>query len=76
MDTSTFLQTHPVFSLNEATQALELSEKGRDRIHRRLMYFVKRGKVRRLGRGVFATAPPGADPNVINLSFTRFFRNQ
>jgi len=59
MDTNTFLQTHPVFSLDEATKALESS---RDRIHRRMLYFIKRGKVRRLGRGVFATVPPGTDP--------------
>ncbi len=63
MDTNTFLQTHPVFTLDEATEALEPSEEGRGRVHRRLMYFIKRGKIRRLGRGVFTTVPPGADPS-------------
>ena len=58
MDTRVFLQTNPVFNLDEAMEALDID---RDRAHRRLRYFVEQGKVLRLGRGVFATVPPGSN---------------
>ena len=60
MDTQTFLQTHRVFNLDEAVQALA-SAGGRSGTLERLKYFVQRGKVKRLGRGVYASVPPGIE---------------
>ena len=61
MDTSTFLQTHRVFNLDEAVQALAPSG-GRKATLERLKYSVARGKVKKLARGVYASVPPGVEP--------------
>jgi hypothetical protein len=61
MDTSTFLQTHRVFNLDEAAQALAPTG-GRKATLERLKYSVARGKLKKLARGVYASVPPGVEP--------------
>jgi len=61
MDTSTFLQTHRVFNLDEAVQALAPSG-GRKATLERLNYAAGRGKLRKLARGVYASVPPDVEP--------------
>lgn len=61
MDTATFLQTHRVFSLDEAVQALH-PVGGRKATLERLKYAARRGKLKKLARGVYARVPPGTDP--------------
>jgi len=61
METSSFLQTHRVFSLDEAVRALDPAG-GRKAVLERLKYAVRRGKVKPLARGVYASIPPDADP--------------
>lgn len=61
MDTATFLQTHRVFSLDEAVRALDPAG-GRKATLERLKYTASRGKVKKVARGVYATVPPGVDP--------------
>ena len=61
MDTSTFLQTHRVFNLDEAVQALAPSG-GRKATLERLKYAAARGKLKKLARGVYASVPPGVEP--------------
>ena len=60
MDTSTFLQTHRVFSLDEAVQALAPTG-GRKATLERLKYAAGRGKLKKLARGVYASIPPGVE---------------
>jgi predicted transcriptional regulator of viral defense system len=60
MDTSTFLQTHRVFNLDEAVQALAPSG-GRKATLERLKYAAARNKLKKLARGVYASVPPGVD---------------
>ena len=61
MDTSSFLQTHRVFSLDEAVWALAPAG-GRKAVLERLKYATRRGKVKPLARGVYASVPPNTDP--------------
>lgn len=61
MDTNTFLQTHRVFNLDEAVQALAPSG-GRKATLERLKYAAGRGKLKKLARGVYASVPPGVGP--------------
>lgn len=61
MDTSTFLQTHRVFSLDEAVRALDPAG-GRKATLERLKYAARRGKVKRLARGTYASIPAGVNP--------------
>lgn len=61
METASFLQTHRVFSLDEALRALAPAG-GRKAVLERLKYAARRGKVKTLARGVYATIPPDADP--------------
>ena len=61
MDTSTFLQTHRVFNLDEAVQALAPAG-GRKATLERLKYAARRGKLKKLARGVYASVPPGVEP--------------
>lgn len=61
MDTATFLQTHRVFSLEEAVQALNPTG-GRTGTLERLKYAARRGKLKPLARGVYASVPAGTDP--------------
>jgi len=60
MDTSTFLQTHRVFNLDEAVQALAPSG-GRKATLERLKYAAARSKLKKLARGVYASVPAGVD---------------
>ena len=60
MDTSTFLQTHRVFNLDEAVQVLAPSG-GRKATLERLKYSATRGKLKKLARGVYASVPPGVE---------------
>ena len=62
MDTSTFLQTHRVFNLDEAVQALAPAG-GRKGTLERLKYAARRGKLKLLARGVYASVPPGVQPD-------------
>jgi hypothetical protein len=61
MDTNTFLQTHRVFSLEEADLVLGPTG-GRAATLERLKYAVSKGKLKNLARGVYATVPPGVAP--------------
>jgi len=61
MDTSTFLQTHRVFNLDQAVRALS-PVGGRKATLERLNYAAGRGKLKKLARGVYASVPPGAEP--------------
>lgn len=61
MDTASFLQTHRVFSLDEAVRALDPAG-GRKAVLERLKYAARRGKVKKLARGVYASIPPDTDP--------------
>lgn len=60
MDTGTFLQTHPVFNLDEAARALSPSG-GRKATLERLKYAAARNKLKKLARGVYASVPPGVE---------------
>ena len=61
MDTSTFLQTHRVFNLDQAVRALS-PVGGRKATLERLKYAAGRGKLKMLARGVYASVPPGVEP--------------
>lgn len=61
METASFLQTHRVFSLDEAVRALQPAG-GRKAVLERLKYAMRRGKVKPLARGVYASVPPNTDP--------------
>jgi hypothetical protein len=61
LDTSTFLQTHRVFNLDEAHRALAPAG-GRKATLERLNYAASRGKLKKVVRGVYASVPPGAEP--------------
>lgn len=61
MKTASFLQTHRVFSLDEAVRALDPAG-GRKAVLERLKYAARRGKVKTLARGVYASIPPDTDP--------------
>ena len=61
MDTNTFLQTHHVFNLEEAVQALAPSG-GRKATLERLSYAADKGKLINLARGVYASVPSGIEP--------------
>ena len=61
MDTSTFLQTHRVFSFDEAVRALAPAG-GRKATLERLKYAARRGKLKMLARGVYASVPAGVEP--------------
>ena len=59
MKTAEFFATHPVFSLNEATEAL-VPQGGRSGTVERLKYHLKAGRLKLAARGVYAVVPPGA----------------
>ena len=62
METNTFLQTHRVFNLDEADQVLAPAG-GRKATLERLKYAAGRGKLKMLARGVYASVPPGVQPD-------------
>ncbi len=61
METSQFLQTHPVFTLAEANQVLQPAG-GRKATLERLKYHQARGRIKLVAREIYATTPPGLSP--------------
>jgi len=61
MKTPEFFATHPVFSLNEAVEALN-PPGGRSGTVERLKYYLKKGQLKLLSRGIYAVVPPGVKP--------------
>jgi predicted transcriptional regulator of viral defense system len=61
MDTATFLQTHRVFNLNEAVEALNLQD-GKKSAVERLKYYVEKGRLKIVAREVYASIPPDMTP--------------
>ena len=58
MKTAEFFSTHPVFSLDEAAEAL-VPNSGRSGTVERLKYHLKTGTLKLAARGVYAVVPPG-----------------
>lgn len=61
MQTAQFLATHPVFSLEEATDALA-PRGGRRGAVERLKHYLQTGRLKLVEREVYATVPPGVEP--------------
>lgn len=61
METAQFLQTHPVFTLEEAETALR-PRGGRNAVRERLKYHLECGRLKSVVRGVYAAVPPGLAP--------------
>jgi hypothetical protein len=51
MDTATFLQTHRVFNLDEAVEALNLQD-GKKSAVERLKYYVEKGRLKIVAREI------------------------
>lgn len=62
MKTQDFLATHPVFSLEEAHRALQ-PPGGKSGTVERLKHYLETGRLKLVGRGVYATVPPGVAPD-------------
>lgn len=60
-DTANFLARNPVFTLSELRQALG-DARNRSVALDRVKYYLKRGKLKPVSRGVYATVPPGVEP--------------
>ncbi len=60
MNTLSFFQTHSVFTLEEAVVGLA-PRGGRKGAIERLKYAARRGRIRMVARGVYASVPPGLD---------------
>jgi predicted transcriptional regulator of viral defense system len=58
--TAEFLATHPVFTVSEARAAFAPATKGPAALER-LKYHLRRGRLKTVVRGVYATVPPGVD---------------
>ena len=61
MKTAEFFATHPVFSLDEAVEALD-SPSGRSGTVERFKYYLGKGRLRLLTRGIYAVVPLGMKP--------------
>lgn len=61
MDTASFLWNRRVFSLDEAVRVLDPAG-GHSAVLERLKYASRRGRIKTVARGVYATIPPDADP--------------
>jgi len=61
MKTAEFFATHPVFSLDEAVEALD-PPGGRSGTVERLKYYLGKRQLRLLTRGIYAVVPPGVKP--------------
>jgi predicted transcriptional regulator of viral defense system len=61
MDLPSFLATHPVFALQEAVAELAPTKSQRAMVDR-LKHHVKRGTIKKVSRGIYASVPPGLDP--------------
>ncbi len=59
MKTAHFFDTHPVFSVDEATEALSPTG-GRKGALERLKYHLAAGRLKPVTRGIYAVVPPGA----------------
>ena len=62
LDTTTFLAKNPVFSLEDLRRALGPAG-SRRAASERVKYFHKRGRLKTVSRGVYATVPIGIDPS-------------
>jgi len=58
VQTADFLATHPVFSLEEASEALQ-PPGGKTGTVERLKYHLARGRLKRVAREIYAVVPPG-----------------
>ena len=63
--TNDFFETHPVFSLEEAVRYLAPSG-GKPSATERLKYHLSTGRLKRLGRELYAVVPPGATAGSFN----------
>jgi len=61
MKTFEFFATHSVFSLDEASEALD-PPGGRKGTVERLKYYLEKGRLRLITRGIYAVVPPGMQP--------------
>lgn len=59
-DSAAFLRQHPVFTLNDLAGSLRLRS-GRRTALERVRYLAARGRLKVLGRGVYAAVPPDVD---------------
>lgn len=58
-DSAAFLRQHPVFTLDQLADSLRLRS-GRRTARERVRYLAARGRLKLLGRGVYASVPPDA----------------
>jgi predicted transcriptional regulator of viral defense system len=56
-----FVLSHEVFSLDEAAQELK-HPRGKAGVRNSLGYYLRLGRLKSVTRGVYASVPPGADP--------------
>ena len=56
-----FVVSHEVFSLDEATKALA-HPRGKAGVRNSLGYYLRLGRLKSVTRGVYASVPPGVDP--------------
>lgn len=61
MKTNEFFAIHPVFSLDEASKVLD-PPGGRKGTVERLKYYLEKGQLKLLTRGIYAVVPPGVRP--------------
>ena len=61
MKTSEFFNTHSVFSLDEASETLD-PPGGRKGTVERLKYYLEKGQLKLITRGIYAVVPPGVQP--------------
>lgn len=61
MKTNEFFATHPVFSLDEASKVLD-PPGGRKGTVERLKYYLEKGQLKLIGRGIYAVVPPRVQP--------------
>jgi predicted transcriptional regulator of viral defense system len=61
MKTNEFFATHPVFSLDEATKVLH-PPGGRKGTVERLKYYLEKGQLKLITRGIYAVIPQGVQP--------------
>lgn len=61
MKTTEFFATCSVFSLDEAAQALD-PPRGRKGTVERLKYYLEKGRLKLMARGIYAVVPPGVQP--------------
>ncbi len=62
MDSTSFFETHPVFTLDDLSRGLGALN-GKRSAKERVKYHLAQGRLKLLARGVYATVPPGVDPS-------------